>query len=336
MMKAFSNFLRGQLAILIGCTLPVVGIIFMLVPPPQAARAFEAQSTWGGAGGGTANAQTVAIANVTSLNDVLGVPLRYIPAADNTGPATISVNGLTATAVRRPSNIGLVALSSGELQAGVTTEIMYNGTTIEIRGPLDMTPIGKSVEFRGSATPRGTLIEDGSCVSRTTYAPLFSVVGTNYGACDGTTTFGLPDSRGRGFIALDNQGANGAANVVTSGGSGCNATAVGNCGAQNATLTLAQLPTGITAANASQAISVSTAGNAHPNLVGTAGSVGGVQTLGGSQQASPATTAGGIGDYTAVTSMAGSNSISVTSNNTSGAAHPILNPVSLGRRAIKF
>jgi microcystin-dependent protein len=41
---------------------------------------------------------------------------------------------------------------------------------------------------------------DGSNVSRTTYAPLFTLWGTTYGAGDGTTTFGLPDWRGRSLI----------------------------------------------------------------------------------------------------------------------------------------
>jgi microcystin-dependent protein len=314
MMKSFN--LR---VLAIAGTLSLAAALYAFVPPPQAAKAFEAQSTWGGTGGGTANAQTIAINNVLSLNDVLGVPLRYVPAADNTGPATIAINGLTATAVRRPSNIGLVALSGGELQAGVTMTVMYNGATIEIQGPVDMTPIGKSVEFRQSVTPRGTLIEDGSCVSRTTYAPLFSAIGTNYGACDGTTTFGLPFSNGRSFVALDNQGA-ATANVVTSAGSGCTATAVGVCGSQNATLTLTQLPTGITSSGA-----VVNAGGL--NLPAVSGSILTVTVNSGSSTVVPASPN---------TWVNASLSASVTSNNTSGAAHPILNPISLGRRAIKY
>lgn len=323
MMKPFSKHLRTIAAV--AATLTLAALLYVFVPPPQVARAFESQSTWGGAGGGTANAQTVAIANVQSLSDVLGVPLRYIPSADNTGPATISINSLTATAVRRPSNIGLVALSGGELQAGVTMTVMYNGTTIEIVGPIDMSPIGRTVEFRGSVTPRGTLIEDGSCVSRTTYAPLFSVIGTNYGAGDGTTTFCLPFSNGRAFFALDNQGG-ATANVLTSGGSGCAATAIGNCGSQNFALTLAQLPTGIISGNGSQSISVNAPNG--QNFV----TASNVSTFNSSAGGSPLLVTPLANSSTA----SGVVSISVTSTNTSGAAHPTQPPSSLGRRAIKY
>ena len=51
--------------------------------------------------------------------------------------------------------------------------------------------------FAGSTAPTGWLMCDGSAVSRTTYAKLFSVIGTTYGTGDGSTTFNLPDLRGR-------------------------------------------------------------------------------------------------------------------------------------------
>ena len=47
-----------------------------------------------------------------------------------------------------------------------------------------------------SALP-GTLLCDGAAVSRTTYADLFAAIGVAYGAGDGSTTFNLPDTRGR-------------------------------------------------------------------------------------------------------------------------------------------
>ncbi|MEG6507191.1 phage tail protein [Nitratidesulfovibrio sp. 1201_IL3209] len=48
----------------------------------------------------------------------------------------------------------------------------------------------------GSSAPDGSLVCDGSARSRTAYAALFAVVGTTYGAGDGSTTFNLPDLRG--------------------------------------------------------------------------------------------------------------------------------------------
>lgn len=58
-------------------------------------------------------------------------------------------------------------------------------------------PVGCIVDFGGTAAPSGWLICDGSAVSRTTYADLFAAIGTTHGAGDGSTTFNLPDLRGR-------------------------------------------------------------------------------------------------------------------------------------------
>ena len=51
--------------------------------------------------------------------------------------------------------------------------------------------------FAGSTAPTGFLLCNGSAVSRTTYASLFAIIGTNYGAGNGTTTFNLPDFLGK-------------------------------------------------------------------------------------------------------------------------------------------
>jgi hypothetical protein len=53
-------------------------------------------------------------------------------------------------------------------------------------------PIGLTIPFFGSTPPAGWLFADGSAVSRTTYAALFALMGTSYGAGNGTTTFNLP------------------------------------------------------------------------------------------------------------------------------------------------
>ena len=61
-------------------------------------------------------------------------------------------------------------------------------------------PAGAEMGFAGSSVPSGWLAEDGSAVSRTTYAALFAAIGTTWGAGDGSTTFNLPDSRGRVMV----------------------------------------------------------------------------------------------------------------------------------------
>lgn len=63
-------------------------------------------------------------------------------------------------------------------------------------------PAGSSISGYWSSAPSGYLLEDGSAVSRTTYAALFAAIGTTYGAGNGSTTFNLPDSRGRAGVNI--------------------------------------------------------------------------------------------------------------------------------------
>ena len=66
-----------------------------------------------------------------------------------------------------------------------------------------LTPTGTVLPFAGQTIPNGFLLCDGRAVSRTTYAGLFAVIGTIYGSGDGSTTFNLPDMRGRVAVGLD-------------------------------------------------------------------------------------------------------------------------------------
>jgi len=103
-----------------------------------------------------------------------------------------------------------------------------------------------------------------------------------------------------------------------------------NCGAQTQLLTLAQLPTGITSANASQNITETFNNQIAASLVGA---VVGNNTITPSGTINVPVSNAAWGGITTVTTA---NSISVTSNNTSGAAHPILPPVALVDKYIKF
>jgi len=68
----------------------------------------------------------------------------------------------------------------------------------------DATAAGTVVPWGGSTAPTGWLECDGSAVSRTTYADLFTAIGTTYGVGDGSTTFNLPDLRGEFIRGWDN------------------------------------------------------------------------------------------------------------------------------------
>jgi microcystin-dependent protein len=67
---------------------------------------------------------------------------------------------------------------------------------------LGFIPIGGGCEWYAAAAPAGFLFQDGSAVSRTTYAALFAVIGTTWGVGDSTTTFNLPDKREAASVGI--------------------------------------------------------------------------------------------------------------------------------------
>lgn len=58
-------------------------------------------------------------------------------------------------------------------------------------------PTGAIIAYGAAAAPSGYTLCDGSAINRTTFAALFAVIGTTYGAGDGSTTFNVPDMRGK-------------------------------------------------------------------------------------------------------------------------------------------
>ena len=78
--------------------------------------------------------------------------------------------------------------------------------------------IGAIISFTGSTVPDRYLVCDGSAISRETYSALFAVIGTSYGAGDGSTTFNLPNMTGRAVLGAAsgyNVGSTGGAETVT-------------------------------------------------------------------------------------------------------------------------
>lgn len=67
----------------------------------------------------------------------------------------------------------------------------------------EATPTGAVLPFAGAAAPSGWLMCNGSAVSRTTYANLFSVIGTTFGSGDGSSTFNLPNLNGKTPVGFD-------------------------------------------------------------------------------------------------------------------------------------
>jgi microcystin-dependent protein len=76
-------------------------------------------------------------------------------------------------------------------------------------------PTGVILPYGGQSAPAGFVLADGSAISRTTYAALFSVFGVLHGPGDGVTTFNVPDLQGR--VPVGKSGAGGHADVTTLG-----------------------------------------------------------------------------------------------------------------------
>ena len=112
--------------------------------------------------------------------------------------------------------------------------------------PTDLTIVGiftgAVMPFAGANAPPGWLLCYGQAISRTTYANLFTVIGITYGAGDGSTTFNLPDLRGRAVHGLDNMGGTAAGRLtgVTGSVAGTTLGAVG--GEETHLLALAEMP----------------------------------------------------------------------------------------------
>lgn len=68
------------------------------------------------------------------------------------------------------------------------------------------TPVGAVIDYAGSSAPATWMFAYGQAISRTTYPALFAAIGTAYGNGNGSTTFNLPDLRGRVIAGKDNMG----------------------------------------------------------------------------------------------------------------------------------
>lgn len=67
----------------------------------------------------------------------------------------------------------------------------------------DTLPIGGIIAFASDTIPNGWLLCDGRAVSRTEYAELFKAIGTEHGSGNGSTTFNLPNPKGRTLVGKD-------------------------------------------------------------------------------------------------------------------------------------
>lgn len=151
-----------------------------------------------------------------------------------------TINTVTGNLILNAANTISIAKSTsitGKLDVIGITSFTGNSTVdgdLTVTGNLNVdfisapniAPVGAIVMWGTPSAPSNWLICNGANVSRTTYSSLFSVIGTQFGAGDGSTTFGLPNISQRIPV-----GAGGTYNLGNTGGS------------ETVTLTAPQIPT---------------------------------------------------------------------------------------------
>lgn len=168
-------------------------------------------------------------------------------------PAATAGNGFSAIIVNTGSGNVTIDPDASETINGASTLVLAAGgsTTIHCDGTkwvnstaniptsyiqptmLAFGITGMVVPYAGSTAPTGWALCYGQAISRSAFAALFAIIGTTYGVGDGSTTFNLPDLRGRSVFGVDNMGGS-AASRVTAGVSGITGTTLGAVGGSEA------------------------------------------------------------------------------------------------------
>jgi microcystin-dependent protein len=194
--------------------------------------------------GGTSTAYTVTSNQVfDTLAHLDGAMIAFVPHTTSGAAPTLNVDGLGAKTIRGQAGIDLAA---GALQEGTHYVVTYNNTSTEFVlhsfNPGEI-PIGSGIEYWGSTAPSSNYVfAYGQAISRTDYPICFARLGTAHGSGDGSTTFNLPDKRGRVSAGKDDMGGS-AAGRLTASYFGATATVLGAAGgSESHTITSAQMP----------------------------------------------------------------------------------------------
>lgn len=155
---------------------------------------------------GTTNAYIAAFTPaIVALTD--GIKFRFKANIANTGASTLNASSLGIKPIVNWYGNPLVG---GEIIANSNIEVTYNtsfnsgnGAWV-IENTIALPPVGSTMRWKTSSIPAGWLTCNGAAVSRTVYAALFTLLGTTYGAGDGSSTFNLPNSTDRLNIGAGN------------------------------------------------------------------------------------------------------------------------------------
>lgn len=173
---------------------------------------------------GTSTAYTLSSWQVfDSLAHLDGAMVAFTPHTGNGSTVTLNVDSTGAKPLRSAPG---VELPTGALIQGTPYLAVYNNSdgAFYLRGGSPypyLIPLGGMLPYIGSTAPNSAFaLPFGQAISRTTYATLFSLIGTVFGSGDGSTTFNVPDLRGRVWAGLDTMGGSSAgrlSSVISSG-----------------------------------------------------------------------------------------------------------------------
>jgi microcystin-dependent protein len=194
--------------------------------------------------GGTSTAYTVTSYQVfDTLAHLNGQIIAFTPHTTNGATVTLNVDTLGAKPLRSAPSVELPA---GVLVQGTPYVALYNSSDAAFYlqgfyGNPYSVPIGGVLPYTGTTAPNSNFVLPyGQAISRTTYSSLFSLLSTTFGSGDGSTTFNVPDLRGRVVAGADGMGGV-SANRLTDAVAGMDA--LGDAGgAQSHTLSTSEMP----------------------------------------------------------------------------------------------
>lgn len=203
---------------------------------------------------------------IVTVTEVAGTTLTITRGEDGSAATSHSTGAevrhlMTARDLREPQQHAAAesdvhGIGSDSSVVGTNTAQTLTEKTLDAAANtfVGLPPVGSILATARSTAPDGWLLCDGSAVSRSTYAALFAAIGTTFGSGNGSTTFNLPDLRGRVIAGIDSSQAEFDARGETGG-------------AKTHTLTSAQMP------SHSHTASTSSAGaHTHTGTTNSAGS----------------------------------------------------------------
>ena len=141
----------------------------------------------------TAGTQRFSVSD-SGLDITDGLPLRF---RDSSGAPFVSL--------KAPSSLGAnVSLTLPATDGNAGEFLQTDGSGVLSFSVVTGVPSGAVFCMAVATIPSGYLECNGQTVNRTSYAALFAVIGTQYGAGNGSTTFEVPDLRGEFIRGFDN------------------------------------------------------------------------------------------------------------------------------------